>query len=63
MNNYNNFCYNSLDEALWKIYEYEVNINKYAVNAHDDYDIVFRQLGKNQYEPFVQKRDEQLADM
>ena len=63
MNTYNNFCYNSLDEALQKIYDYEVNSNNYAVIAHNDYDIVFRQLGKNQYEPFVQKRDEELADM
>ena len=28
-----------------------------------DYDIVFRLLGKNKYEPFVQKRDEMLAAM
>ena len=50
-------------EALQKIYDYEVNTNKHAVIAPIDYDIVFRLLGKNKYEPFVQKRDEMLAAM
>lgn len=60
---YKKFCYTSLDEALQKIYDYEVNTNKHAVIAPIDYDIVFRLLGKNKYEPFVQKRDEMLAAM
>lgn len=60
---YKKFCYSSLDEALQNIYDYEVNTNKRAVLAHTDYDIVFRLLGKNKYEPFVQKRDEMLASM
>lgn len=63
MKNYNNFYYESLNEALQKIYDYEVNINKHAVTAHNDYDIVFRLLGNNNYEPFVKKRDEILAAM
>lgn len=60
---YKKFCYSSLDEALQKIYDYEVNVNKHAVIADTDYDIVFRLLSKNKYEPFVQKRDELLAAM
>lgn len=60
---YNNFCYTSLDEALQKIYDYEVNINRHAVVAHTDYNIVFRQLGPNIYQPFILKRDELLAEM
>lgn len=63
MNIYKKFCYTSLDEALQKIYDYEVNVNKHAVIAHTDYDIVFRLLSKNKYEPFVQKRDELIATM
>lgn len=63
MQNYNNFYYASLDEALQKIYDFEVNTKKHAVTAHNDYDIVFRLLGKNFYEPFVQKRNEILASM
>ena len=63
MQNYNNFYYASLDEALQKIYDFEVNTKKHAVAAHNDYDIVFRLLGKNQYEPFSQKRNEILASM
>lgn len=63
MKNYNKFCYTSLDDALQKIYDYEVNINKRVVVAHNDYDIVFKLLGKNLYEPFIKKRDEILATM
>lgn len=58
---YKKFCYSSLDEALEKIYDYEVNTNKHAVIAHTDYDIVFKILSKNMYEPFVKRRDEILA--
>ena len=60
---YNNFCYVSLDEALKKIYDYEVNANKHPVTAHVDYDIVHRELGNNRYEPFTQRRDEILTKM
>ena len=60
---YNNFCYVSLDEALQKIYDYEVNVNKHPVTAHVDYDIVYRELGNNRYEPFTQRRDEILTKM
>lgn len=63
MRNYKDFYYISMDEALQKIYDYEVNIQRHAVVAHSDYDIVFRLLGKNSYEPFVKKRDEILATM
>lgn len=57
------FCYTSLDDALQKIYDYEVNAKNHAVTKHTDYDIVFRLLNKNMYEPFIQKRNEILAAM
>lgn len=63
MDIYSNFCYTSLDEALQKIFNYEFNIKKHAVVAHTDYNIVYRMLGQNRYEPFIQKRDEILAEM
>lgn len=63
MANYKNFCYSSLDEALQKIYDYEININGHSVVAHIDYNIVFRMFGKDKYEPFIQKRDELMSQM
>ena len=60
---YKGFCYTSLDDALQKIYDYEVNTNKQTVVAHKNYDIVFRLLGNNMYESFIQKRDELLASI
>lgn len=63
MSSYNNFCYASLDEALQKIYDYEVNTNGHAVVAHANYDIVFRLLGNDNYEPFAQKINEILTNM
>lgn len=39
-----------------KYMTFEVNTKKHAVTAHNDYDIVFRLLGKNFYRTFVQKQ-------
>ena len=47
----------------WTRHYRKYNTKKHAVAAHNDYDIVFRLLGKNFYEPFVQKRNEILASM
>ena len=58
---FENFCYNSLDEALQKIFDYEVNNQHHPVEAHNDYDIVFKVSGHTVLEPFAQKRDEVLA--
>lgn len=63
MKSYKNFYYASLDEALQKVYDYETNTNKHPVTAHVDYDIVYRELGNNRYEPFTQRRDEILTKM
>lgn len=60
---YKSFCYTSLDDALKKIYDYEVNTKKHAVVAHTDYEIVFRLLGRNKYESLTHKREELLAVM
>lgn len=60
---YKSFCYTSLDDALQKILDYEVNHNHHAVMAHIDYDIVFLKKAKNMYEPFIQRRNELLAVM
>ena len=61
MAKFENFCYNSLDEALQKIYEFEVNTLHHPVDAHNDYNIVFKVCGHSVLEPFAQKRDEVLA--
>jgi energy-coupling factor transporter ATP-binding protein EcfA2 len=57
------FCYSSLDDALQKIYDHEVNKNHHAVVVHTDYDIVFKICNRFVLEPFTQKRDELLAAM
>lgn len=63
MKKYKSFCYLSLDEALQKIYDFEVNTNHHAVKAHVNYDIVFWLLGKSTYEPLAQTKDKLLAVM
>ena len=60
---FKNFCYSSLDDALQKIYDHEVNKNHHAVVVHTDYDIVFKICNRFVLEPFTQKRDELLAAM
>lgn len=63
MNSYKSFFYCSLDDALLKIFDYEVNHNHRAVIAHTDYDIVYQMKAKNKYEPFTKRRNELLAVM
>lgn len=60
---YKEFCYTSLDDALQKIFDYEVNTNKNSVSAHSDYDIVFILVDKKRYVAFGQKRDELLRNL
>jgi hypothetical protein len=60
---YNQFCYESLDDALQKIYEHEVNINKNTVKAHQDYDIVSQIKKGGAREAIIIRRDELLARM
>lgn len=61
MDGYERFCYRSIDDALQKIYDFEVNVQHHPVIAHNDYDIVFWVCNKGVLEPFAQKRDEILA--
>lgn len=61
MDKYEDFCYRSIDDALQKIYDFEVNNLHHAVVAHNDYDIVFKVCNQSVLEPFAQKRDEVLA--
>ena len=63
MDKYKDFCYTSLDDALNKIYDYEVNIQRHAVVAHKDYDIVFYSSGNNVEESITIIRDKILAEM
>ena len=56
------FCYISINDALKKIYEYEVNVVHHAVVTHNDYDIVYRCMN-NELEPIAVKRDALLAAM
>ena len=63
MKRYNEFCYESLDDALQKIYEYEVNINKNTVNPHQDYDIVSQIKEGGSREAIIIRRKELLARM
>lgn len=60
---YDQFCYESLDDALQKIYEHEVNINKNTVKAHQDYDIVSQIKEGGVKEAIIIRRDELLARM
>ena len=60
---FKSFCYTSLDDALQKIFDFEVNHNHHPVTAHTDYNIVFQMKAKNKYEPFIQRRNELLAAM
>lgn len=60
---FKSFCYTSLDDALQKIFDYEVKHNHHPVTAHTDYNIVFQMKAKNKYEPFIQRRNELLAAM
>ena len=55
------FVYNSLDDALKKIYDYEVNNRHHPVKPHNDYDIVLRTLGQGKVECITVKRDSLLA--
>lgn len=63
MRNYQNFCYNSLDDALQKIYDYETNVKLNAVIAHTSYDIVYLNNGNNIVIPINNKRDQLLVTM
>lgn len=63
MRKYEDFCYTSLDNALAKIYDFEVNHLHHAVVAHNDYDIVHKVCNRTLLEPFKQKRDELMAAM
>ena len=60
---FNQFCYESLDDALQKLYEYEVNIKKNTVNAHQDYDIVSQIKKGGSREAIITRREELLARM
>ena len=60
---FKSFCYASLDDALQKIFDYEVKHKHHPVTAHTDYNIVFQMKAKNKYEPFIQRRNELLAAM
>ena len=60
---YDQFCYESLDDALQKIYDHEVNINKNTVEAHQDYDIVSQIKKGGAREALIIRRDELLARM
>lgn len=62
-NNFSSFCYTSLDDALQKIYAYEVNTMKHPVISHSNYDIVMIMLGKAMLEPLTKRRGEILATM
>lgn len=55
------FMYNSLDDALQKIYDYEVNVKHHPVQPHNDYDIVLRTLGQGKVECITLRRDSLLA--
>ena len=60
---YKDFCYISLDDALQKIYDYEVNNRNHAVVGQNDYDIVFCSNGNDKYEPISIRRDKLSDDM
>lgn len=55
------FIYNSLDDALQKIYDHEVNVKHHPVKPHSDYDIVMRALGQGKVECITVRRDGLLA--
>ncbi len=55
------FMYNSLDDALQKIYDYKVNVIHHPVQPHNDYDIVLRTLGQGKVECITVRRDSLLA--
>ena len=55
------FIYNSLDDALQKIYNHEVNVKHHLVKPHNDYDIVLRTLGQGKVECITVRRDSLLA--
>ena len=57
------FNYKSIDDALQKIYDYEINNLGNNVLPHRDYDIVDRYINKSNYEPIVQRRNNLLATM
>lgn len=57
------FCYTSLDDALQKIFDFEVNQKHHTVAAHTDYDIVFLMKAKDMYEPFIKRRSDLLTAM
>lgn len=60
---FKDFCYTSLDDALAKIYDFEVNHLHHAVVAHNDYDIVHKMCNRFVYESFKQKKDELFATL
>lgn len=55
------FIYNSLEDALQKIYDYEVNTKHHQVKPHNDYDIVLRPLGQGKVERLTLRRDKLLS--
>lgn len=63
MKNYQDFCYNSLDDALQKIYDYETTVNLNAVVAHNNYDIVYESCQNGIINPITIKRDLLLVNM
>lgn len=63
MKEYGDFCYCSLDDALQKIYDYEVNIRHHEVLAHKDYDIVYLCKGKKTEESINVRRNQILTEM
>lgn len=63
MRNYGDFCYKSLDDALQKIYDYEVNTNKHPVIAHQDYDVVSQIRATGSWEAITIRRDGLLQEM
>ena len=60
---YDQFCYESLDDALQKIYDHEVNNNKNTVKAHQDYDIVSQIKKGGARQAITIRRDKILARM
>lgn len=63
MRNFNNFCYESLDDALRKIFTYETNVKSNLVVAHNNYDIVYQSKGNTVGIPINIRREQLLANM
>ena len=60
---YEELRYTSLDDALQKIYDYEVGVKRHDVVAYTDYANVFRLISRNQFEPLMNKLSEILETM